>query len=94
MNNDWNRKLWGVQLTVSDKSTRLIGQSWDHIHVCRHDGEPPRAMLFETRRQARMWCKAKHAQYADRPVYDLCREWRFRAVRVVETVTIAKSKSV
>jgi hypothetical protein len=83
----WERYLWGVEFTIWDKREppRLIGALWNNYPPRpSHDGEPSRALLFVTRRQARAWCAEKNKQYAGRA--DCCRHWRFQPVRVVETV--------
>lgn len=80
----WNRKLWGVELITPNNTTTLIGSGWIHNNVSHYTGEPTRALLFCTRRQAREWCHGKMQEYAGRK--DCCADWRYRAVRVVESV--------
>lgn len=80
----WNqKKLWGVEFTNSNDKM-LIGRAWHRHFGGTYQGEPARALLFTTRKAAREWCKEKRAQYAERD--DLCAKWRFRPVRVRETV--------
>lgn len=82
----WNRKLWGVEFTT-DEPPILIGLSWRHeLANLRpyYPGEPTRALLFTTRNEARKWCAAKNAEYAQRS--DFVAQWRHRPVRVIETV--------
>jgi hypothetical protein len=47
-----------------------------------------RTLLFCTRAQARVWCRAKQAKFVDCPPEHVCRQWRFRPVRVRETVQV------
>jgi len=64
----------------------LLGSLWDKSPKAGHFGEPTRALLFTTRDAARAWCDVQHAKYADRG--DGCSKWRFRPVRVRETVKV------
>ena len=82
----WDRRLWGV---TRDKNGPL-GTGWHHREIEFYDGEPCRPLLFTSRAAARCWCAQKHASYADRPVGDICRAWRFRAVRVRERITVTR----
>ena len=82
----WDRRLWGVE---SDGAGPL-GMGWHYREIRFYDGEPGRALLFTTRAAARRWCAQKHASYANRPVGDICRAWRFRAVRVRERITVTR----
>lgn len=88
----WNRKLWGISFVGSLKEKpRLLGAAWDEgarASPAHYFGEPTRALLFTTRAQARAWCDVQHARYLT--YYDkdhICRQWRFRPVRVRERVT-------
>jgi hypothetical protein len=80
----WNRKLWGVVFTSAGDNGVLIGTAWHGHYDVRYKDEPTRALLFDTRRSARNWCKAEQAKYATRS--DTCGTWRFRPVRVQELV--------
>lgn len=88
----WVKELWGVVLTDDDGEGRpmLIGSMWHagELRRASYPGEPPRALLFTTRQEAREWCQAKQAEYSNRPESDPARAWRFRPVRVRETVQI------
>ncbi len=77
----WNRKLWAVELTDSHGRKELLYTSWDDSRRA-YKGEPIRMLVFETRKDARAWCKKQELSYAQRPTYDICRQWRFRPVRV------------
>lgn len=81
----WNRRLWGVEFSGDRKLTRphLIGTTWAG-RGGNYPEEPTRALLFNTRAQARAWCQAENAWCAARS--DCCVVWRFRPVRVVEIV--------
>jgi len=84
---NWNRKRWGVEFSSPLSKPCLIGSLWNDelTHLGKYyDGEPPRALLFTNRKLARDWCKAEQAKYAHRN--DVCADWRFRPVRVRETV--------
>ena len=82
----WNRILWGVEFVYSRSGARfLCGTAWmKPPPQSAYDGEPTRALLFVTRKQAREWCKNKQAGYANRS--DSLAKWRFRPVRVREKV--------
>lgn len=81
----WKTKLWGVEFTGGrDDPPRLIGRNWMSHVDDPYKGEPTRALLFCTRADARIWCNLKELQYVGRD--DVCAKWRFRPVRVVETV--------
>jgi hypothetical protein len=90
----WSRQLWGVVLTSGDGDERpmLIGSLWHRAEFrgAQYSGEPPRALLFTTRQEARTWCTERQAEYAARPETDPARHWRFRPVRVRETVTVER----
>ena len=85
----WRRALWGVQFkgSIEDDKPMLLGDLW-HDTVRRgrefYEAEPTRALLFQTRAAARRWCKAQMLKYQGRN--DCCAIWRYRPVRVVETV--------
>ena len=66
----------------------LIGSLW-LSPTSSYAGEPTRALLFCTRKAARAYCRMEHAKYAGRT--DICTAWRFRPVRVRETVRKVKS---
>lgn len=85
------RALWAVYFTGAsihpqDNAPMLIFGSWHDAMRGgpRYNGEPPRAVLFRTRAAARAWCAEQHAEYKGRR--DCCAQWRFRPVRVRETV--------
>lgn len=88
--NLWRRAFWGVMFVTRQDKPHLIGSLFDNDErTCtRRPSEPTRALLFCTRRQAREWCRARNAEYASRRPGDICRNWRFRVVRVIETVKV------
>lgn len=87
----WDRLLWGIQMQGSDARDRpmLLGEAWTDLEARPGPGfgEPSRALLFTTRALARKFCNAQHAKYAGRD--DCCAKWRFKPVRVRETVQVA-----
>lgn len=84
----WNRLLWGVEFTGSNgEPARLIGGLWHEAGSPRYTGEPTRAVLFESRRQAREWCAKKNDSYKQSE--DFVNRWRVRPARVRETVVLA-----
>ncbi len=88
---EWRRIRWGILLYGADRKPTMIGALWDGRVKERaefYEGEPARALLFMTRLQARKWCAAERAKYKSRS--DFVSLWRFRPVRVVETVRTAK----
>lgn len=82
----WDRQLWGVEFSSSfDPERLLLGEGWhDWRRPPSYAGEPTGVLLFTTRRTARVWCESKAAEYAGRT--DSCASWRFRPIRVRETV--------
>jgi len=85
---NWDRKLWGVELTTSRvdcaKDKLLLGAAWhDAPRHEQYPGEISRALLFATRREALAWCKQKAGRCNQK-------HWRFRAVRVRETVRVER----
>lgn len=86
----WNRRLWGIEFRNSRGDRLLLGSLWDDDQRERagHLGEPGRALLFCTRAQARAWCARERAKFVDYPKDHICIAWRFRAVRVRETVQV------
>lgn len=89
------RLLWGVSFTGSTGAKDgldILSTGWHASSPSsRYTGEPSRTLLFVTRAHARAWCRVKEAYYADQyPAGHLCRKWRFRAVRVRETVVTVK----
>lgn len=86
----WNNRRWGVLFfgaQPQDTGT-LIGQCWHMDAKSTYAGEPARALLFTSRREARAWCQQQQAKYAGRP--DGCARWRFRPVRVRERVEVVR----
>ena len=86
------RLLWGVTLSNLRGKPQLIGLL---SHVPAHnrepyDGEPTHKLLFTTRAAARRWAAERTAFYREYPDGDCCRDWRYRAVRVCETVEVVK----
>lgn len=86
----WNQPLWGVHLISDREKPLLLGRAWaPGINSApRYTGEPTRALLFETRAQARQWCADRMRPWRLRS--DSMRDWKLRPVRVVESVTISK----
>ena len=83
----WDRRLWGVEWR-SGEDRLLIGGGWGGQMTDRpaYPGEPTRPLLFTTRAVARRWCATEQAKYTGRT--DTCATWRFRPVRVRETVRV------
>lgn len=81
----WERQLWAIEFSSSDWEPFLIGSLWLRpMAKPQYEGEPYRALLFCTRKLARDWCRERMKEYENRP--DPVRKWRFRPVRVWETV--------
>lgn len=60
----------------------ILGTQWHKLEPRRYDGEPTRALLFTTRKAARDWSRQatlKHAKHSP--------DWKFKPVRVSETLT-------
>lgn len=90
----WDRKLWGVMFTGALKADQpmLLGDAWHQSRGWPKTPDiPSRAMLFMTRAQARQWCSEQHAMNKGRQ--DCCAKWRFRPVRVRETVKPAPAET-
>jgi hypothetical protein len=85
MSKVWDRTLWGIEFSSGREKVALIGGAWhDAMIDSRFKGEPTRALLFTTRAHARAWCIERMERYNLRPY--ACAKWRFRPVRVRETV--------
>lgn len=87
----WRKELWGVEFkgSIEDDQPMLLGAVWHSLgRLVKYAGEPSRALLFETRDDARAWCREQRQKNAGRT--DCCGQWRFTPVRVVETVRYAK----
>jgi hypothetical protein len=88
----WRLKVWGVAFSTGDarQSPMLIGTLWDDAEkrlLNRRTSEPARALLFCGRAQARDWCRAKMAEWAEHGDPHV-RAWRVRPVRVTETARV------
>lgn len=86
----WDHLLWGVEFrgVRRDDPPMLLGNLWaeDMLGV-PYPGEPRRALLFCTRKQARDWCDETMRKWRDgRQKNDSVARWNVRAVRVRETV--------
>jgi len=82
----WHEKLWGIEFRSSaDGEKMLLGSIWHGTKIISYDGEPTRALVFCTRKAARAWCRNKMNAYKGQE--GVCRKWRFRPIRVIETVT-------
>jgi hypothetical protein len=87
----WDRILWGVEFNshFRDDPPVLLGKAWAPLYTSTAGlpGEPTRALLFSTRKQARDWCRDRNRGWAERN--DSCSKWRVKPVRVHETVVKA-----
>ena len=86
--NEWTRNFWGIEHTTKERTRVLLGRLWHNMTPHNYDGEPTRALLFTTRKAAREWCiqeRAKFVNHSDTYAY-----WRFRPVRVRETVRVVR----
>ena len=85
------RLLWGVLLkgSMDEKPSGPLYAGWAKHPMNKHYvGEPAHALLFEARSQARYWCREQHDKYRGRN--DCCAKWRFRPVRIRETLTVIR----
>jgi hypothetical protein len=82
----WKKQLWGVEFkgSINDDDPMLLGRLWHEYASPGFRDEPTRALLFKTREAAREWCRRQLDKNKDRT--DCCALWRFRPVRVIETV--------
>jgi hypothetical protein len=81
----WRKTLWGVKFSSPLTPPMLLGAAWHELgRVMKYAGEPTRALLFETREDARAYCSEQRRKNEGRN--DCCATWRFKPVRVVETV--------
>jgi len=75
----WDRLLWAVEM--KSNKPELIGASWEKVVGPLYTGEPTRALLFNTRRLAQIWCKL---------AMEKCKkfgsDWKFKPVRVRELI--------
>mgnify|MGYP001618310194 FL=1 len=82
----FSRLSWGVLWDTAGRDA--IGPIFRGHHDFEtpaqpYDGEPTRPLLFRSRRHAREWCAKTHRQYASP-----CPAWRWRPVRVRETLRV------
>ena len=86
----WNRLLWGVLFSgLRGEEQILIGGTWAmDLGGNPYPGEPTRALLFQTRKQARAWCAEKRREWSTLQRDDCVARWRVRPVRVRETVKV------
>lgn len=79
-----SRKLWGIKLTQkSNGHSFLLFGGWHEAMIKSHyKGEPRWAVLFETRIDAREWCKNKNNEYKKHN----CDNVVFNVVRIIETI--------
>ena len=77
----WDRILWGVEFRGRNKEEPpiILGTLWDDQPRCFHEGEPTRALLFCTRKQARDWCRRSNER-------DERLDWKFIPIKVRERV--------
>lgn len=81
----WNRLLWGVEFSGPGRDKpMLLGSLWHGVKPTPYHDEPTHALLFRTRSVARAWCRCQMNVYRGRT--DCCARWRFKPVRVRETV--------
>lgn len=87
----WDRKLWGVWFSAPRTKGEglLISDLWANYRPVVRAEEPTRALLFINRKAAREWCKKELAKYANSDTKDW-KDWKFKAVRVRETVKVVK----
>ena len=90
----WCKHLWGVLMhgTIPGDRPILLGALWhdDTRHFEKsYPGEPTRALLFQSRREARQWCADTHAKWRSGRQRDaIVARWRVVPVRVCETVDV------
>ena len=80
--------MWGIELSPFYPAGKphLVGGWWvNGLGGDPYPGEPPRALVFCTRAQARAWCVETMATWATSADPSV-RKWRVRPVRVRETV--------
>lgn len=82
----WDRKLWAVvHSSPTHDDLLVLGDAWHALRPDFYPGEASRTLLFNTKREAATWCRAKRAEYADRT--DFVAKWRFTPLRVRQKVT-------
>ncbi len=94
----WRNRRWAIKFSSlhPDKAVAgrpmLIGVSWGNLSfgIPRYPGEPPRALMFDSRQAARTWARGQMAKYRGRK--DCCQYWRFKPVQVIEQVEVQDAK--
>ena len=82
----WDRKLWAVvHNSPTHENAMILGESWHDLRPAFYPGEASRPLLFKTRREAKAWCTAERARFADRT--DFVAKWRFTPLRVRTRLT-------
>jgi len=85
--NSWDRKLWAIEFSDPLTPPMIIGGSWHPLNKVQYDGQPTQPVLFRTRAKAKKWCKEQKEKYDSYPAGDVVKRWRFRPIRVRETVS-------
>ncbi len=93
ISNHWHKRLWGVLFygAQKDDEPMLLGATWHdeaRLFEKSYPGEPTRALLFHTRRDARDWCAETHRKWRADGRDDCVARWRVVPVRVRETVEL------
>lgn len=86
---EWSCIHWGILFVPNfrDEPPTLIGRAWLSPTMPKpYPEEPSRALLFKTRTQARAYCRRQHEKYKDS-----CPHWKFKPVKVRETVKICEA---
>ena len=91
MKRDWDYLRWGVLFSSRlAREPYLIGCLWAG-KKSSYAGEPARALLFSSRKEAREWCREKMREWkTGRADIDRRLGWRVRPVRVRETVRVVE----
>lgn len=87
MADSWRKELWAVEFkgSIEDDKPMLLGSAWHETgRLMQYAGQPTRALVFQTREDARAWCRYQQRKNAGRN--DCCGKWKFKPVKVIETV--------
>lgn len=76
----WDKLLWAIEFKSDyDRTgeTHIISTLWNGGFATGYLNEPARALVFQTRKDAREWVENRQ---------DISDTWHFKVVRVRETV--------
>ena len=81
---DKSRIVWGILLKSKGETIGPLYCAWKQNYELQYTGEPSRPLIFNTRKQAREYCRDTHARWLYHPH---CSQWRFSVVKLIESLS-------